>query len=69
MAHSEVRVGLIANAIGFEVYRHGRRTYFKDGVEMIDVSEAEAGICRVAAVRVLDHLEEAGYVITKRDDE
>ncbi len=56
--HSDRRVSIVANAIGFEMLRHDGRPVgsTSEGVEQITVTEEEAVLCLAAALRVLDHL-------------
>lgn len=59
----DVRVSVVANAIGFSIFAADGRpvTVNAQGVEQVDVTDDEAERCRAAAVAVLAHLEAYGY--------
>ena len=56
------RLAVVANAIAISVYGGDGRPVPNDlGVDQIEVSAAEAELCRAAAGRVLAHLEAHGH--------
>lgn len=62
--HRDRRLGVVANAIGFEMLRHdGRPVYIGSfGVEQIDATDEETERCLATAQRVLDHLDHLDHL-------